>query len=90
MPRHRRPDRRGKLAGQVVPSFRIAGGGATLSRWHRAKSELPMKSSRRYRQKIEVRPLQRAERKICRANARPVDRPVGAAAIAPSARLRNR
>ncbi len=43
-----------------------------------------MKSPKQRRQEIEARRLQRAERKACRANARPVDRPPRTVEVTPA------
>lgn len=43
-----------------------------------------MKSPKQRRQEIKARRLQRAERKACRGNARPVDRPVGTVVVTPT------
>ena len=43
-----------------------------------------MKSPKQRRQEIKARRLLRAERKACRVNARPVDRPVGTVAVTPA------
>ena len=43
-----------------------------------------MKSPKQRRQEIKARRLQRAERKACRVNARPVDRPVGTVVVTPT------
>lgn len=83
-PRRARPYRSGKLANRVVSSFRIVRRDAMLSRSRGAKLEFEMKSSKQRRQEIKVRRLQRAERKACRINARPVDRPVGTAVVTPA------
>jgi O-acetyl-ADP-ribose deacetylase (regulator of RNase III) len=43
-----------------------------------------MKSPKQRRQEIKARRLQRAERKACRVNARPADRPVGTVVVTPT------
>ncbi len=43
-----------------------------------------MKSPKQRRQEIKARRLHRAERKACRVDARPVDRPIGAVVVTPA------
>lgn len=69
----------------VEPStLRKRNNGAQWCSGPHAGIRIQMKSPKQRRQEIKARRLLRAERKACRVNARPVDRPIGTVVVTPA------